>query len=96
MNKYFAILTLILLLSSKAGLTADIQISNSILSELVNTADNISFQVKRDQPYDETKDPALRRGTENWEEEQSSFFVIPAVIIGIIGLLIFFTRNKND
>jgi hypothetical protein len=52
------------------------------------------FVVKKDATYDESKDPALRKGTENWEEPQGSFFVIPAVVVGIIALILFFNREK--
>lgn len=52
------------------------------------------FAVKKGAPYDESKDPALRKGTENWEEPQGSFFAIPAVVIGIIALFLFFNREK--
>jgi len=52
------------------------------------------FAVKKDASYDESKDPALRRGTENWEEPQGSFFAIPAVVVGIIALFLFFNREK--
>ncbi|MBK8816639.1 MAG: hypothetical protein IPN42_14565 [Methylococcaceae bacterium] len=63
--------------------------SNSIFSP-VNT-----LLIKSGEKYDESKDPALRRGTENTEQPQSSFFAIPATIIGIIGLVLFFNRNKE-
>lgn len=43
----------------------------------------------------ETKQPATRRGTENWEEPQTSFFIVPAVSIGIIALFLIFNRNKD-
>jgi hypothetical protein len=43
--------------------------------------------------YDEAKDPALRKGTENWEEPQGSFFIIPAVIVGVIFVILFFNRE---
>jgi hypothetical protein len=52
------------------------------------------FAVKKDAPFDESKDPALRKGTENWEEPQGSFFAIPAVVVGIIALFVFFNREK--
>jgi hypothetical protein len=63
--------------------------SNSIFSP-ANT-----LLIKSGEKYDESKDPALRRGTENTEQPQSSFFAIPATIIGIIGLVLFFNRNKE-
>jgi hypothetical protein len=43
--------------------------------------------------YNETNDPALRKGTENWEEPQGSFFIIPAVVIGLIVIVLFFNRK---
>jgi hypothetical protein len=52
------------------------------------------FSTKKGIAYDESKDPALRKGTENWEEPQGSYFAIPAFIVGVIGLVLFFNRNK--
>jgi hypothetical protein len=49
--------------------------------------------VKKGEPYDEAKDPFLRKGTENVEESQASFFVIPAVVVGIILIFLFFNRE---
>lgn len=49
--------------------------------------------VNKDASYTEFKDSAERRGTENWEEPQGSFFVVPGVILGIIALALFFNRN---
>jgi hypothetical protein len=51
------------------------------------------FTVKKAEPYDEAKDPFLRKGTENVEESQINFFVIPAVVVGIILLFLFFNRK---
>lgn len=51
------------------------------------------FTVKKAEPYDEAKDPFLRKGTENVEESQASFFVIPAFVVGIIALFLFFNRE---
>jgi hypothetical protein len=52
------------------------------------------FAVTKDASYDESKDPALRRGTENWDAPQGSFFAIPAVVVGVIALFLFFNREK--
>ncbi len=52
------------------------------------------IQIKHGEPYDEKKDPALRRGTENEEMPQSSFFAIPALVIGIMLAFLFFNRDK--
>jgi hypothetical protein len=59
-----------------------------------NLTEPQQFAVKKDASYDESKDPALRKGTENWEEPQGSFFAIPAVVVGIIALFLFFNREK--
>jgi hypothetical protein len=49
--------------------------------------------VKKSDPLSEAKDPARRRGTENWENPQGNFFVVPAVVLGIIGIALFFNRD---
>lgn len=54
-----------------------------------------ALQIKRGEPYDEKKDPALRKGTENEEMPQGSFFAIPAFIIGIGLVFLFFNRDKE-
>ena len=43
--------------------------------------------------YDEAKDPLMRRGTENTDEPQGMFFVIPAVFTAIF-LVALFVRKK--
>jgi len=40
-----------------------------------------------------TKDPVQRRGTENWEEPQGSFFVVPGLVLAVIGIAMFFNRD---
>jgi hypothetical protein len=49
--------------------------------------------VKKEETYDEAKDPFLRKGTENEQESQISFFVIPAVVVGIVLIFLFFNRE---
>jgi hypothetical protein len=44
--------------------------------------------------YDESKDANLRRGTENWEQSQSSFFIVPSIFLSVAGLALFFSRKK--
>jgi hypothetical protein len=51
------------------------------------------FTVKKESPMTNPKTPFLRKGTENGEESQVSFFVIPAVVVGIILLFLFFNRE---
>ncbi len=66
----------------------------------ISYGDNFSFaqtntiSTKSGEKYDEPKDPALRKGTENWEEKQGSYFAIPALVIGIMALVLFFNRGS--
>jgi len=53
-------------------------------------------EIIQSQPYDQAKDSASRRGTENWEQPQGSFFVIPGLVIGVVGLLLFFHKGKAE
>ena len=94
-------LSIILLLgnASMTGVSANSNIDFSTL----NFTSGIGFDnklnwpqpltVKKGEPYDKAKDPFLRKGTENVEESQASFFVIPAVVVGIILLFLFFNRE---
>ena len=100
-NKLLPTLSIILLLGSApmTGVSANSNIDFSAL----NFAGGIGFDskqnwpqpftVKKGEPYDEAKAPFLRKGTENVEESQISFFVIPAVVVGIILLFLFFNRE---
>jgi hypothetical protein len=100
-NKLLSTLSIILLLGSAqmTGVSANSNVDFSVL----NLASGIGFEirqnwpqpftVKKGEPYDEAKDPFLRKGTENVEESQVSFFVIPAVVIGIILLFLVFNRE---
>jgi hypothetical protein len=56
---------------------------------------NTPISTKRDEKYDESKDPALRKGTENWEQPQGSFWAIPAAVVGLILIIMFLTRNNK-
>ena len=35
-----------------------------------------------------------RRGTENWEQSQSNFFVIPGLVIAVAAIAYFFNRKE--
>ena len=43
--------------------------------------------------YDESENSSQRRGTENWEESQSSFLIFPGIVLGLIALAMFFSRD---
>jgi len=54
-----------------------------------------AMSIKLENGLGEAKDAASRRGTENWEESQTSFFIVPGVAIGIVALFFIFNRNKD-
>ncbi len=100
-NKLLSTLSIILLLGS-APMTG-VSANSSIDFSALNFTGGIGFDskqnwpqfltVKKGEAYDETKDPILRKGTENVEESQTSFFVIPAVVVGIVLIFLFFYRE---
>ena len=74
--------------AESAGLDSPVYMDDMLLVDPMP-----QFLIKREKPYDEAKDPALRKGTENWEQPQSSFFLVPGVIAAIIALALFFNRD---
>jgi hypothetical protein len=72
-----------------ANLFADLSYGDSLTLSGAN-----AISTKRGEKYDETKDPALRRGTENWEQSQGNFWVIPAAVVGLILIVLFFNKEK--
>lgn len=81
-------LTVLLTLQCQSAL------ANSLSSE--PSVSSSGLQIIQNQPYDQAKESSSRRGTENWEQSQESFFVIPGLVIGIVGLLLFFQKGKAD
>lgn len=79
MKKLTARLTLTLLLSClfSPALFASKQVSQSSFSAM-NAVGNPSSE---------------RRGTENWEQPQGNFFVVPAIIMGIVVIILFYNRD---
>ena len=86
--------------SFQISANAGISISPGIFSELTDSHNRLlsptnTIFIKKGEKYDESKDPALRRGTENTEQPQSSFFAIPAVVIGLIAVVLFLSKEKK-
>lgn len=88
MKKAVLILNFVMLLVSSHVYANDFQ-----LYKPFSLSDAMS--VKLENGIGETKDAATRRGTENWEESQTSFFIVPGVAIGIVALFFIFNRNKD-
>ena len=101
-SKLISTLSIILMLGSaplaKASTLSNIDFIVSEFASAISFFDNRSIGpqellVKKGDPLDKSKDPAQRRGTENWENPQGNFFVVPAVVLGIIGIALFFNRD---
>ncbi len=71
------------------ALIADLDYGDSLTLSGANT-----IATRRGEKYDESKDPALRRGTENWEQSQGNFLTIPLIVVAVIATLLFFSREK--
>jgi len=82
MNKKIILTSIISLLFLAVPASAALAIDSSI------------NKVQKKLTYDEAKDATLRRGTENWEQSQSSFFVVPGIFLTVVGLALFFSRKK--
>jgi hypothetical protein len=82
MNKKIILTSIISLLLLVVPASAALAIDSSI------------NKVQKKLTYDEAKDATLRRGTENWEQSQSSFFVVPGIFLSVVGLALFFSRKK--
>jgi hypothetical protein len=82
MNKKIILISIISLLLLTAPTSAALAIDSSI------------NKVQKKLTYDESKDATLRRGTENWEQSQSSFFVVPGIFLTVVGLALFLSRKK--
>lgn len=100
-NKLLSALSIILLLGSApmTGVSANSSIDFSALNLTSGLGSDTKqnwpqpFTMKKEETYDEAKDPFLRKGTENEQESQISFFVIPAVVVGIVLIFLFFNRE---
>jgi hypothetical protein len=96
-------ITIILLLSAlpcfQASANSGFRFNTDFFSGL-DSGDSLTLSrtntisTKKGEKYDESKDPALRRGTENWEQPQGSFWVIPAAVVGVILLILFFNKEN--
>jgi hypothetical protein len=82
MNKKIILTSIISLLLLVVPASAALAIDSSI------------NKVQKKLTYDESKDATLRRGTENWEQSQSSFFVVPGIFLTVVGLALFLSRKK--
>lgn len=82
MNKKIILTSIISLLLLVVPASAALAIDSSI------------NKVQKKLTYDESKEATLRRGTENWEQSQSSFFVVPGIFLTVVGLALFFSRKK--
>ena len=81
-------------MNKKIILTSIISLLLLVMPASAALAIDSSNKVEQKITYDESKDATLRRGTENWEQSQSSFFVVPGIFLTVVGLALFFSRKK--
>ncbi len=53
----------------------------------------VSASLNNESSYSDSKSQSLHRGTENTDESQISFFVVPAVVVGLSLAFLFFNRK---
>jgi len=94
-KKVILALSIILLLASTLVTEASTNLYGDVgaLNFSFESKQSSSYSIKEGNAYDESKDPTLRKGTENEEESQISFFIMPAVTLGIALLFLFFRQK---
>jgi len=100
MKKVMLILNFVMFVCSAQAYASDLPLFEALplITTLGNTLGSPvsnAAAVKLKNGVDETQNPTVRRGTENWEESQISFFIVPAVSIGLVLLFLIFNRNKD-
>ncbi len=84
-------------LSSFPSSASDLNIERSIVGQSVNAFSSLlnsnTFLVKRGQPYDESRDPVLQSGGPETESPQHGYFAVPLLVLGLAGILLYFSRN---
>jgi len=70
-----------------------VAVADRIISNVVTSSLYKKIAIKIGGKYDASKDPSLRKGTENWEQPQSSFWIIPAALVGLVFVVLFFTKQ---
>ncbi|NOT84487.1 MAG: hypothetical protein HOP02_06810 [Methylococcaceae bacterium] len=83
------------MLRKTASTVALILLLGSALPSGVFANDNV-LAVKTDAPYNNPQNSALRTGTENWEQPQWSFFVVPGIFMGLALLVLLFKGLITD
>ena len=53
----------------------------------------VSASLNNEGSYSESKSQSSHRGTENTDESQTSFFVVPAIVVGLSLAFLFFYRK---
>lgn len=54
------------------------------------------FPVKNSKHYNESNDPAFKRCGTNSEGPQHGYFAVPLLVLGLAGVLLYFTKNSSD
>lgn len=52
------------------------------------------ISIKQGQPYDQSNDPAFMKSGPADETPQHGYFAVPGLVLGLAGLLLYFSRFK--
>ena len=99
--KIFAVVILINTLSAVPALADNglpLRTANTIVSQGLEAINTLlptgRYSVKRGQPYDESNDPAFKSSAGGPEQSspQHGYFAVPLIVIGLAGILLYFSR----
>ncbi len=54
------------------------------------------FPLKNSKHYNESDDPAFKRCGTNSDGPQHGYFAVPLLVLGLAGVLLYFTKNGSD
>ncbi len=92
----FSILILLSFLASansRANFKAATFLTGQVYGDTVALSRTDKISTKKGEKYDEAKDPALRKGTENWEQPQGNFWIVPVAVVGLVFAILFFSKE---
>lgn len=71
-----------------------VDITSQVIDTLLVSTFDGNFKVKRGDAYDESRDPVMQKEGPESHSPEHGYFAVPLVVIGILGVLLFFIRNE--
>ncbi len=100
--RFFSILLFIYAVSVMPTLAANRlspNVDNGLISlnlgDLTTALTSNTFSIKAGQPYDQANDPAFMKSGPADETPQHGYFAVPLIVIGLAGILVYFSRMKD-